>query len=403
MYASVHTDRSGRVFVSDDHSAAGMASLEATPIVEAVAIPPGTDLVPLARDAVAIGRDGHPRALGKGRLALGALLPPGYLRASFPSYRDEPSVPDLELLPYAAVGANERGELFVSAIPIPVPEGESPRAHSAGTVPVRSHPANALARQLARCARENECVGARAGMGGGELPVPIGAPSAEKPRLPLALRSGYAGAVSERAAFSPEPAEIAEIAIDHLERGGGAVAFGRACDGEPLALVRVLEEAARRVRDRSPSALIRLETSGSDPTALRRALDAGISDVTVRIGSADAPTYELLHGPTAHRWSDVRASIQLVAERGIELTIALLVLPGLTDRAHEIDELAALLGDLPRGRLELRDLGADPVRVHAGLERAAGRGVRALVDRLAEADHFRIGTPDEAAAPVVTA
>jgi len=36
----------------------------------------------------------------------------------------------------------------------------------------------------------------------------------------------------------------------------------------------------------APACAIHVETSGSDPAAMRRAIDAGVGSVTVRIGSA---------------------------------------------------------------------------------------------------------------------
>lgn len=404
MYVSVHTDRSGRVFVSDDHRAAGSDGARAIDLTEAVPIPRGTRLLPIDREAEGLDRAGRPRALGRGRLALAAILPPGHARLLFPAYRDDRAARDLDPLAYAAVAADERGDLVVAAAmlaPAPVAATEGGAAHDTihDTVDaLRSHPANSLARQLARCAREHACRAARASSTGGDLPIPLGAPPAERPRLPVALRSGYAGSPSEPAAFQPTASEIEEVAVDHLSRGGRSASFGRACDGEPLLALRVMEEAIARIRARSAAVAIHLETTGADAVALRRAIDAGLSSVTVRLGSARPETYELLHGPVAHRWTDVRASLQLVAERGIGLGIALLVLPGVTDRAAELDAIAALLGELPGGTLELRDLGADPARALAGFPRARPLGVRALLARLAEADHFPLRRPLEVAA-----
>lgn len=388
MYASVHTDRGGRLLVSNDHGAAGMDGPTATVMTAALPLPEGSRLVPLPRDATAMGRSGRIRALGPGRLALAALLPHGYTRLLFPAYRDDADASPLDPLPYAAVGAVADGDLVVAAA-----RTGSAAADETGTGPPRStaiheHPASSLARQLARCARDHACVAAQAGLGRGDLPIPLGAPPAEAPRAPVDLRSGYAGTPLERAAFRPTAAEIAALAVDHLARGGTGIAFGRACDGEPLVRIRVLDAAVAEVRERAPNALIHLETSGSDPDALRRALDAGVTSVTVRLGSARPETYEALHAPTAHRWSDVRACLQLVADRRVAMVIALLVLPGVTDRPAEIDAIVSLLGDLPGGRLDLRDLGADPLRTLAVLPRGRAAGVSALLGRLAESDHF---------------
>ena len=387
MYASVHTDRAGRVLVSSDREAAAMAGTEATRLTEAIPLPPGTELIPLPRQAIAFDRGGRARPLGAGRLALAAIVP-AHVRLAFPAYADEPSAAALDLLPYAAVAADVRGELVVAAARSA--SADAPVADRPAVPAVREFPANALARQLARCSRDHSCAAARTGIGRGELPVPLGAPVAERPRAPVALRSGYGGAPTDLAAFRPSASEIAEVAVRHLERGGTAVAFGRACDGEPLARIRVLEDAVARIRERAPGASVHLETCGSDPAAMRRAADAGVTSVTVRIGSARADTYERAHGPVGHRWAEVRASLQAAAEQRLGIVVALLVLPGLTDRPQEIDAIVALLDELPGGRVEIRDLGADPLRALAMFPPSPSSGMRALLDRLLEADHFQM-------------
>ena len=108
--------------------------------------------------------------------------------------------------------------------------------------------------------------------------------------------------------------------------------------------------------------------------------------------SARADNYERLHRPTSHRWSDVRATLQVATQKRLAIGVALLVLPGVTDRAEEVDAIVALLGELPGGRIELRDLGADPLRVVASLAPVRSLGVRALLERIAEADHFQMRT-----------
>lgn len=389
VYASVHTDRAGRVLLSSDREAAAMSGPDAVTFDGAIPLPPGSELVPMAREAIAFDRGGRPRGLGKGRLALGAIVP-GHVRLAFPAYVDEPNAAALDPLPYAAVAADARGELVVAAARHEAVE--TLRVDDVAVPAVREHPANALARQLARCSRENTCIAARAGIGRGELPVPLGAPPAERPVAPIALRSGYPGAPAEAASFRPTAAEVAEVAGRHIERGGSGVRFGRACDGEPLARIRVLEEAIALIRSRAPAARIHLETSGSDPGALRRAADAGLASVTVRIASALPDTYERMHRPVAHRWSDVRAALQVAIEKRLAIGVALLVLPGVTDRPAEIDAIVSLLGELPGGRLELRDLGADPLRAISSLAPGRGLGVRALLDRIGEADHFQVRT-----------
>ncbi len=389
MYASVHTDRTGRVYVSDDHRASGWNGSEHVPLDEVIPIPQGTRLVPLVRDAEAFGRDGRMRAIGRGRTALSAILPAGYTRLLFPSYGEERAEPPLALLPYTAVGAAPGGDLVVAAVrhsaaaPSPIEVADAPGVIQGA---LRSWPGNDLVRQLVRCAREHECLAARAALAdGSELPVPIGALTAEQPTLPIAMRSGYPGTPTEQATLHPTANEIAQLVSSPVTR----ISFGRACDGDPLLAIRPMEEALTLLRARHPDVELHIETTGCSTTALRRLIDAGVTSVTIRFASAMPDTYRALHGPVAHEWSEVRASIALAAERA-RLTLALLLLPGVSDRPAEADAIVGLIGDLPGGVLELRDLGADPLRALAGLPRGRPTGMRTLLDRLSEADHFEL-------------
>lgn len=313
MFNAVHTDQSGRAYVSADHGAAAHDGGGPLAFAHGIAVPPGTSLLPMPREAQGLDRAGRARPLGRGRLALAAILPPGYLRTLLPAYR-EAADPPLERLPYAAVAADEEGQIVVAALAV------SPRAGASGVEAAT-------------------------------IAAAPGAPENEGPRLPLDLGAGGA---------------------------------------EPLLAIRELEAAVRAARERDAAAKLHLETNGSRPAALRRAIDAGIGSVTIRMASAQPDTYEVLHGPRGYRWADVRASLQLVGEREARLAIALLVMPGLTDREGELDALSALLGELPGGIIELRELGADPLGVLAGLPRARPLGMPALLERISAADHFRL-------------
>ncbi|MGH2450362.1 MAG: hypothetical protein ACRDGE_03635 [Candidatus Limnocylindria bacterium] len=393
MRSAVHSDRSGRVYVSADYSAAAFDGASLVPLSEALPLPPGAELVPVPREAEALDRAGRPRGLGRSRWALAALLPRGHTRTLLPAYRDEGGE-DIAPLPYAAVAADAGGELVVAALRSGTPDAARPEpaaVEDAVKRALRAWPSSRLVRQLARCAREYGCAGARSALlGRGEAALPMAAPANERPATVLALHSDRDARPAEPATFSPVPDEIADVAAAHLAEGGDAVAFGRACEGEPLLSIRVLEQAVRLIRERTDRGRIVLETNGSSPAALRRAIEAGVDEVVVRLASARAATYELLHGPQGYRWTDVRASLAYAAERRGRLRLALLVLPGLTDRPGEVEALLALLGDLPGGAIELRDLGADPLRALAlapSTERPVG--VRATLVRLArEASHF---------------
>jgi len=129
------------------------------------------------------------------------------------------------------------------------------------------------------------------------------------------------------------------------------------------------------------------------PAALRRLCDAGLDSVAVRIASARTETYEAIHRPEGFRFADVRASLAAAIAAKVSVALRILTLPGLTDRARELDALVGLAGELPAGSsLVLSDLAADParaLRIAAGSDAAVG--MDRMLDRLrTDASHLRI-------------
>ena len=371
MLTAVHTDRAGRIVVAADYGAAALFGDHARALDSAIPLPPDARLVPLPeRDAVGIDHQGHPRTLGPQRWAVGAILPPGHLRTRLPAFTGRDDVPPLEALAYTAVAAGADGAIVVAALLT----GESPpparptdavlaRAITAG---LRAHPSSGTLRQLARCARDHASAAAAdvfVGRGDGTLPV-----------------TGRSGA-----------ADLAEIAIAHLAGGGSGVTFGLACEGDPLATPRVVADAAVRIRAAVPGARVAIRTNAASAAAIGRVAEAGVDTLIVQLASARADTYERIAAPRDARWPDVRGGIRQAVASGLTVTIELLVLPGLTDRAAEADALITLLRELPAGSvLRLRDLEADPYSVLRANPGAEPRGVEALVERLrVEAAHVR--------------
>ncbi|HEX4743302.1 MAG TPA: radical SAM protein [Candidatus Limnocylindria bacterium] len=392
MFSAVHSDRSGRVYVSADWAACAFDGSRTVELDTAIPLPEGATLVPLAREAEGLDRQGRARPIGASRWALGAVLPAGYTRTLHPAYRDEglresPLAP----LPTAAVCADDSGALYVAAVPT-APDlhqrngGPTEAGTAQGTQGLQARPGNRLARQLARCARDHACAGARSAIRGeGVAALPVSARANESPPAVVAPRARPDASPKEGAAFRPSAAEIAEIALAHFAAGGEAVSFGRACEGEPLTAVRLLEDAIARIRHALPSARVHLETNGSSASALRRLIEAGLGEVTIRLCSARTDTYDALHGPIRYRYTDVRASIGMAREAGARVTLCVLALPGLTDRASELDALAALAGDAGAS-VVLRDLGADARRAIALAPKAdAPVGMDAAIARLLEA------------------
>jgi molybdenum cofactor biosynthesis enzyme MoaA len=157
--------------------------------------------------------------------------------------------------------------------------------------------------------------------------------------------------------------------------------------------VRLIEEAIVAIRKRTRAGTIHLETNGSSPVALRRLCDAGLDSVAIRIASARAETYEVLHRPEGFRFADVRTSLAHASAAKVSVALRVLALPGLCDRTRELDALVALAADLPAGgSLIVSNLAADPQRALRLVPSAeAALGMERVVDRLrADAGHLRI-------------
>jgi len=400
MFSAVHSDRSGRLVVAADYAAATSDGSQVGPLLKALPLPPGTDVVHLpGRNGVGLDRTGRPRELGQGRFGVAAILPVGYLRMSLPAYIDDLGTPPLRPRAYAAVAADANGQLVVSAVALDADAGSvdgrsAPDLAARITATQRAHPSSRVLRQLARCAKEYRCrAAANAFIGRHDCALPIAAPRNERPLEVLVLHDDADASPSEPAAFRPSPEELADLASRHLEGGGTVVAFGRACEGEPLLAVRVVEQAIVAIRERTRVGTIHLETNGSAPVALRRLCDAGLDSVAIRIASAAAETYEAIHRPDGFRFADVRASLAHAIAGRVSVALRVLALPGLTDRERELDALVGLAGDLPAGgSIVLSDLSSDPqraLRITPSAE--APIGMDRLLDRLrTDAAHLRI-------------
>ena len=385
-----------------DHAAAAFDGAATVPFADGVPLPPGATVLHVEREAETLDRTAKARRVGPGRLAVAAVLPRGHLRTQLPAYADAPDRPDLAPRAYAAVAADDAGALVVAAIVIdrdPTHAVDAfPRAEVAARVndALRSRPADKLIRQLARCAREYGChAAANAFFGRWECALPIAAPTNESPLPSLAPRVDAEADPREPAAFHATPSEIAAVAIQHIAAGGTLVSFGRACEGEPLLVSRVVEDAIGLIRGTTRSGTIHLETNGSTPAALRRIAANGLDALTVRLMSARAETYEALHRPEGYRLSDVRASIRIAADQRLATSVLIPVLPGLFDRADELDALVGLANDLPEGSgVLLRDLAADPLRALASVKGPQTHaGVARALERLREdLPHLRVGS-----------
>jgi pyruvate-formate lyase-activating enzyme len=188
----------------------------------------------------------------------------------------------------------------------------------------------------------------------------------------------------ERMRRAPSPDEMAQVAVYHLEHAGrrAMVSFGQGCEGEPLTRWKAIAEAIRLIRARTSRGSLNINTNGSLTRGLDALFEAGLDAVRISLNSADPDLYHAYYQPSGYGWKDVEASVALARARRGYLALNLLVFPGVTDRAGEIEALAHFVKRHRVDQVQARPLAIDPDQ-YVRLARGRGAGGPALgVERL---------------------
>lgn len=358
---------------------------------EVVPLPSGASLVMLpGRHPVGLTADGEPVTVygdegGRPVWGVAALLPQGYTRLYVPATdlaaeqaegrskakNASEATTTLPLLGYTAVGWDERRQRYVVAA---TQTDDATRwnparfstAELGNLIQARlaEFPNNRLIRHLARCAAEWSCFTAqnifyRRWEGG--LPVSpacnagcYGCLSSQPPE------SGFPAA-QERLDFSPTAAEIAEIAIAHLDAADDAiVSFGQGCEGEPSLQADLILEAIARTRRMTRRGTINMNTNGSRPDAIASLCRQGLDSIRVSMISAREEVFQRYYRPRHYSLADVRQTIRRGREAGARVSINLLAFPGLTDRERELEGWLDLIRTEKPHMLQVRNLNVDP-------------------------------------------
>ncbi len=388
-------DREGRILDRPEFGLAGQVGRRWVPVPEAdlVPLPEGTKVFFLPGSR-AVGWDRQrrrPRVL-PGQRAVAAMLQAGYTRTHLPAaaYGAAPGQEQayLPLWAYASVGWR-RGEMVAAAFRVdPMTHSETCHYDDRLIAPrveerLRAAGDNRLVRHLARCALEYHCFAAKNWfMDRWEAPLPA-APACNARCVGCISEqpADCCPASQERIGFVPTVAELAGVAVPHLERVERAiVSFGQGCEGEPLTVADTLEAAVRAFRGSTGRGTVNLNSNGSLPGALRRVARAGLDSVRISLNSACADTYGAYYRPVNYRWEDVVESLRLAVGEGLWTAVNLLVFPGVTDLPREVEALERLIADTGLHMVHLRNLSSDPRLYldHLPPDTAAGRGALGL-------------------------
>jgi pyruvate-formate lyase-activating enzyme len=398
-------DAAGEIFELPGYAAAGMGGPSQVPLTldRTVAMPFGSELmmlpdrVPVLYNRAARAMEAvadNPYAPGEPIFPVAVFNSPGYVATRVCAYREREGAGILPLFSYGAVGwAN--GRFRSAAIRVDFEPRQDLRKMpregvAAGIARMRKQmPKNRLRAHLETCALTYGCpAGKNFFLGRYEAPLPTSRRCNARCLGCLSLQTESDISCSQdRIAFTPTPAEIAEVALAHIGRVKKAVvSFGQGCEGDPLLAADAIATAIRRIRRATGKGTINVNSNASRPNALERLIDAGLDSLRVSLNSVRPAIYTAYFRPAGYRFGEVVESIDLALSRGVFVSINLLNMAGVTDAPEEADALAAFLTDHRIGMIQWRNLNYDPIRYWAAMAAEASLGppigMRRLLERI---------------------
>lgn len=228
---------------------------------------------------------------------------------------------------------------------------------------LRAHPHNRLIQHLGKCCLTYGCPAARNYfLGRWEAPLPTSPVCNARCVGCISLQpAGSCSATQDRIRFVPTPAEIAEIAIPHLQTAQRPiVSFGQGCEGEPLLQATTIEKAIRLIRKSTPQGTINLNSNASLPKSVEVLARAGLDSLRVSMNSAQELYHSLYYRPSGFSFADVRESIKVMKNAGRFVSLNYFIQPGFTDSIEEFEALCSLVDNYHPDLIQLRNLNMDP-------------------------------------------
>jgi pyruvate-formate lyase-activating enzyme len=407
LVSAVVADARGRIIDLPGYAAVGRAGDRLVPLraADTLRMPHGGEVMMLpGRLPLVLNRQSgaiealrvNPYTPAEPVFAVAAFNSPGYALALTSAFEELPAARALPLFSYGAVGWHQGG--FHSALIQVDREPRQDLRHMplsrvrAGIGHMRRLlPDNRLRQHLERCALTYGCpAGKNFFLGRYEAPLPTSRVCNARCLGCLSLQpeDGPIPCSQQRIAFTPEPEEIAGVALAHIERVERAiVSFGQGCEGDPLLAAEVVAAAIRRIRRTTRRGTINLNTNGSLPVVLDTLLRAGLDSVRVSLNSVRPSAYTAYFRPAGYAFTDVLTSIERALAHGVFVSLNYLHMPGFNDTAEEIEALMDFLSRRPVHMIQWRNLNYDPLRYLASMSSVTPPGRSLGMHRLLERIH----------------
>ncbi|MBU0487054.1 MAG: radical SAM protein [Bacteroidetes bacterium] len=333
------------------------------------------------------------RSSNKG-LAVAAFVAPAYTQLLMPAWENAKDAPRLPLFAYTALGWAD-DKFWVPALRVDKDirqdynQFDQRVVKSNAKIWCKKNPDNRLLQHIEHCATVYLCPAARNYfLNRWEMPIPT-SPSCNSRCLGCISwqpKSTCVRSTQDRITFTPTPEEIAELVVEHLESAPNPVAsFGQGCEGEPLMVSEVLEEAIRLIRKKTSKGIINLNTNASIPAAVEKLCNAGLDSIRVSMNSARESLYNAYYRPVGYYFQDVIQSIAVAREHKLWISINYLTFPGVTDHPDEADALDLLIDKYKISMIQWRNFNIDPdwyLETIPLQSETAPFGIAQLIDRM---------------------
>lgn len=393
MLTALFADQYGEIFDAPGYGAAGRLGEQSCVLSldDMIPMPEGATLAYLpARKAVGT-YEGQIVTLPDDGLAVAVLLPAGYTRTHVPDFRKDKQAPLLPLYGYAAA-ALYQDEIYVAAIKSDENEKWNPVIYNTPdlkkkvTRVKKALSGNRIVEQLAHCSLTWHCCTAQnLFYHRWEAGIPV-SPACNADCLGcISLQPAECcPSPQSRISFRPDPKEIAQLAIYHLQDAPEAiVSFGQGCEGEPSLEYRAIAQGIGLIRAATANGIININTNAGFTEGIQAIVDAGLDSMRVSIISAREETYQAYYR-CRYTLADVKASIAYAKAHGVRVSLNMLSFPGLNDRQEEVEAWLEFLQETQVDMIQLRNLNMDPDYFLAQMPACASPmlGVKAFVETI---------------------
>lgn len=342
-----------------------------------ILLPEGSEFFVLpARLPVGIDPETHEPALldtnpyrpGEEILAVAAFMAPAHTAIYTAAYQTRENAPRLPLFAYTAVGWMNN-KFYVTGFRSDNDIRQDPCQFDQKTINRKTKekldrfPDNRLIQHLGKCCLTYGCPAARNFFSGRwEAPLPCSPVCNASCLGCISLQpSGCCPSTQDRIKFIPSPAELAEVAVNHLETAPTpVVSFGQGCEGEPLLQAETMIAAIKKIRGKTKRGTINLNSNGSLPEAVMKLAESGLDSIRISVNSARKIYHHRYYHPKGFSFADVRRSIRIIKDFNRHVSLNYFILPGFTDDPAEFQALCELIETDKPDLIQLRNLNIDP-------------------------------------------